>query len=165
MAHNPRIPFGFRPADVYDAFRLSEPVTVYCLNCAKDRHVGAERLSKLKGNLKFGMLQGGFWCRECKRSAIVVLFPSDVATPRDWVRHMQNQKRDGANDTQMPHALPYRIDRWNDAGDIEKVLLMAADFNIAQGAFSIVRAQYPEKVKLTLREGAEILPILSPPAP
>lgn len=86
MGHNIRIPEGFRPADLDDAQKLRQPVTIYCLNCATPRRRDPERLRKLKGNLVFGMLYGGFWCTGCRASAVVAIFPFDIATPREWAR-------------------------------------------------------------------------------
>ncbi|HWC63966.1 MAG TPA: hypothetical protein VG501_10115 [Rhizomicrobium sp.] len=87
MSHRPRVPLGFQPAGLDDACKLSQPVTVYCLNCTRSRLRSSERLLKLKGDLKFGMLHGGFWCSGCRASAVVVIFPCTIKTPRDWVRY------------------------------------------------------------------------------
>lgn len=157
MGHNVTIPLGFRPSTLTDAYRIGEPVNVYCLDCAKHRQVSAWTLYQKVGELQLGQLYGGFWCRTCRRSSVAVVFPCDITTPRAWADRRGKPKTIYPKiGTLLPgENLPYRIDRWDEHGNVAAVILRAMDADIAIKCFPVVRARYPEQVQLTVREGMQ----------
>jgi hypothetical protein len=156
MGHNPKIPLGFRPDNLRDAYRMGEPVNIYCLNCTKVRSYSAWRLQQEKGCLPFGVLVGGFWCRQCKTSTVVILFPCDITTPFEWVRRYRTPRMHVPNIDSDADGLYLRLDTWGASGNVERLLGRFSDFDLAKQIFPFAVARYPDAAELTLRSSAQV---------
>lgn len=156
MGHNPpKLPPGFAPRTVMDAHRLGQPVILYCLNCATGKTVSSWKVYHRRGDFPFGSIQGGFWCRDCGRSAVVVVLPVFCPTPRDWAR--RNRAALPSDEEQARHFLlgehlQIRVDRWNADGGIEQVIGKVADMDTGRALFDFARQRHPGSA-LTLRDG------------
>ncbi len=157
MGHNPpKPPPGFVPKNVADAHWLGQPVILWCLNCAAGREVSSWKVFHKRGDLAFGTVHGGFWCHDCRRSAVVIVLPVFCPTPRAWADYVKRGAPSDDEQRQMllnAENLPFRIDRWGKDGNIEQLIAKVTDLETGREVFEVARRKFRNSWQLTLREG------------